>query len=127
MITVIKAGNYRFITTVDRLSVLSLDNKRNFFWEEQNEGIVLVYQSSEKKGHIVQAGKYRLYTVRGEPRLTLGGHLELLVGKGKWESFLLPSGLPTDLIYRKTIIPTNECISRSSNTEDVGIMHSIPA
>jgi hypothetical protein len=38
-------------------------------------------------------------------------HLELSIGKGQWQGYLLLTGLPTNKKRRNRIIPTKEVIS----------------
>jgi len=61
---------------------------------------------------MLSLGQFRLYDVKDEPKLTDLIHLELFVGGGLWQGYLLPTGLPTDKDKRNRIIPTDELITR---------------
>ena len=60
---------------------------------------------------ILSVGHYRLYKVANEPEISDQLHLELCVGQGIWQGYLLPTGLPTDEKKRNRIIPTREIIT----------------
>jgi hypothetical protein len=53
-----------------------------------------------------------MYLVKDEPNLSDLTHLELLVGEGVWQGYLLPIGLPNG-VKRRKIIPTKEIITTS--------------
>ena len=61
-------------------------------------------------------GKYRLYKVMDDPNLTDTWHLELAVGNGLWQGYLLPTGLPNNRKKRNRIIPTDELITKVRNS-----------
>ena len=54
-----------------------------------------------------------LYKVKDEPNFVDLFHLELLVGEGVWQGYLLPTGLPTAEKKRNRIIPAKEVITKS--------------
>lgn len=54
---------------------------------------------------------YRIYKVKNEPKLIDLLHLELSVGKNKWQGYLLLTGLPTKNKIRSRIVPSEEIIS----------------
>ena len=62
---------------------------------------------------VIASGKYRLYKVKDEPNFVDLFHLELLVGEGVWQGYLLPTGLPTAEKKRNRIIPAKEVITKS--------------
>lgn len=77
--------------------------------------ILVVSQNPHKTDHVLAVGKHRIYEVKDEPDLTDLIHLELLVGDGVWQGYLLPTGLPTNENKRNRIIPTLEIITKSIN------------
>lgn len=115
MIKLLKEGAYKLIETKGQTKILSLDNK-TYAWVNVAEiGEILV--ASHKKhqtDNILAIGKYRMYQVQDEPMLTDLVHLELLVGDGHWQGYLLTTGLPTTKDIRRRIIPTSEVITKTS-------------
>lgn len=115
MITLLQAGDYELIETKQQTKILILDGKKLFAWivaEGIGEVLVLSKKSHQVKA-LLAAGKYRLYRVKDEPELVDLEHLELLVGHGKWQGYLLPTGMPTNKDKRNRIIPTAECITKT--------------
>lgn len=114
MIKVLEEGFYELIETKHQTKILTLNKTKTFAWiNAGNIGEILVSShKSHKADAIVAVGKYRLYEVKDEPKITDLIHLELLVGQGKWQGYLLPTGLPTSNNLRNRIIPTNECITK---------------
>ncbi|MDO8269151.1 MAG: hypothetical protein Q7T54_00585 [Candidatus Levybacteria bacterium] len=118
MIQLILEGTYTLFDTKKNTKVLLLENskKRSFAWiDAQGIGEILV--ESEKvhqKNNILSIGKFRLYKVEDEPKFTDLEHLELFVGSGKWQGYLLPTGLPTIKDKRNRIIPTHERITNTA-------------
>ncbi|HRN95848.1 MAG TPA: hypothetical protein PLD54_00195 [Candidatus Levybacteria bacterium] len=115
MIQLVKKGRYSLIETKRQTKILTLDNKETFAWVSvTNIGEILVAShKSHKTDAILAIGNYRLYTVKDNPDFTDLLHLELLVGEGVWQGYLLPTGLPTDKKKRNRIIPTHEIITKS--------------
>lgn len=115
MITLISYGDYSLVETKNQTKLLVLDNSRIFAWiNASGIGEILVTSHTlHKKDTILAIGKYRMYDVRGEDDLTDLIHLELLVGSGKWQGYLLPTGLPNEEKKKNRIIPTDEIITRS--------------
>lgn len=116
MIKLIKEGRYILIETKNQTKILILDAKKTFAWVPVADiGEILI--ASHKKhaaDHILCVGKYRVYEVKGESKLTDLVHLELLVGEGMWQGYLLLTGLPTTAKNRNRIVPTNEIITKST-------------
>lgn len=115
MITVVKTGSFILTETKDQTKILTLDNKHTFAWVNvKNIGEILV---ASHKDHIADAilsvGNYRMYDVKDEPLLSDQLHLELAVGNGVWQGYLLPTGLPKGKKLRNRIIPTKEVITKS--------------
>lgn len=117
MIRLIKDGTYTLIETARHIKILNIDEDNVFAWiNAQGIGEILVTSYKvHKSDHILAMGKYRLYEVKNEPKLTDLLHLELFVGEGKWQGYLLTNGLPTDTSKRKRIIPTKEIITKMTH------------
>lgn len=117
MITLLQEGTYELIETKRSTKVLILDRKKYFAWiKAQGIGEILVAsQKTRSIGAVFAVGNYRLYQVTAEPELTDLVHLELMVGKGTWQGYLLPTGLPTMKDKRNRIIPTNQCITKTTH------------
>ncbi len=114
MITAIKSGHYQLIETKGQVKILTLDTNIFAWINVATIGELLVTSHRKHKtDNILAVGKYRLYDVKNEPKLTDLLHLELFVGDGKWQGYLLLTGLPTIHNQRKRIIPTPEVITRN--------------
>ncbi|MDQ5951859.1 MAG: hypothetical protein QG639_1140 [Patescibacteria group bacterium] len=113
MIAVIEKGSYTLLETKKQTKVLLLDHLAFAWIDAKNIGEILVTSHRKHPADCILAtGKYRLYKVTDEPKLTDLIHLELLVGEGKWQGYLLPTGLPDDNNKRNRIIPTSEIITK---------------
>lgn len=114
MIKLIQQGNYSLIETKGQIKILALDEKTVFAWVNLAEigEILVTSHNPHKTQHLLALGKYRLYLVDDEPKLTDLMHLELFVGHGQWQGYLLPKGLPTSEDKRHRIIPTEEVITK---------------
>jgi hypothetical protein len=97
--------------------ILDLDGQVEYSWiSTENVGEILVTVKRKiKANYLIVRGKYRLYEVKDEAGLTDLNHLELYVGEGHWQGFLLPTGLPGKIDIRNKIIPTSELITQTSN------------
>lgn len=114
MIKLLQEGSYTLTETKGQTKILVLDKKQTFAWvyvQEIGEILVTSYKS-HKTDHILSMGKYRLYEVDDEPQLTDLIHLELHVGNGTWQGYLLLTGLPSEKDKRSRIIPTEEIITK---------------
>ncbi len=114
MIKLIKDGDYRLIETRNLTKILFLDQKGIYAWVNA-EGIGEILVTSHKQhraDYTLALGKYRLYKIMNEPNLTDTWHLELSVGNGLWQGYLLLTGLPNGKKIRNRIIPTDEVITR---------------
>src|SRR5579863_3870775 len=99
MIQLIKNGTYKLIETKSMTKILYFDKngvKKVYAWINAAAiGEILVSSHNPHDvDYILALGKYRLYDVKDEPKLTGLVHLELLVGDGVWQGYLLPTGLP---------------------------------
>lgn len=113
MITVLERGTYRLIETRGQIKVFIFNNIKTYAWINAGEiGEILVTTHKHYNADCTLAtGNYRLYQVKSESDLTDQLHLELHVGEGEWQGYLLPAGLPTDIKKRNRIIPTKELIT----------------
>ncbi len=112
MIRLLESGKYSVFETGGHTRILEIVDKYNFAWIHTNVGEILVASQQEfKPKELVAEGNYRLYDVKNEPELTDLIHLELFVGEGKWQGYLLPTGFPEAKKKRSRIIPTNEIIT----------------
>lgn len=116
MIKLLKSGVYKIVETKNGTILLLLDDRACFAWIQVKEiGDILVHSKAvHRSTNDLSGGKYRLYDVKNETKLTDERHLELLVSKGKWQGYLLPTGLPTSKEKRKRVIATKEQITNAS-------------
>jgi hypothetical protein len=116
MIKVLDQGTYHLIETKGQTKILTLDKKKSFAWVNAADigEILVTSHKSHEVDHFLAVGKYRLYDVADEKHFTDLQHLELFVGEGVWQGYLLTSGLPDDEKKRNRIIPTKETITRAS-------------
>lgn len=116
MIRMIKEGKYKLLETKKQTKILILDKKELFAWiNVKNIGELLVSSYKEHSIDCILAlGRYRLYNVKDEKKLIDTHHLELCVGSGVWQGYLLPLGLPDEKSTRRRIIPTTEVITKPS-------------
>jgi len=115
MIRLLKQGDYSLIETKGLTKILTLSYKGIFAWVNAR-GIGEILVSSEKNfpaSYTLAQGKYRIYQVKDEDKLTDTIHLELFVGRGLWQGYLLITGLPTTEHRKSRILPTEEIITKS--------------
>ena len=115
MIKLVDSGIYELVQTVNQTKVLTLHGRKHYAWiNAQNIGEILVATKKLPKiSYIISSGKFRLYEVKDAPEFTDLFHLELLVGEGKWQGFILPTKLPTLADNKNRIIPTDELITKT--------------
>jgi len=112
MITLSRSGTYQLFETKHYHKILSLDDVVYAWVEAKSIGELLVMtHRAHKTDCLLATGDYHLYSVDEEPRLSDQLHLELEVGRGQWQGYLLLSGLPDDQKKRGRIIPTSEIIT----------------
>lgn len=120
MITLQRSGLYKLIETKANTKVLYIDTDVYAWVEPTNIGEILVFShNAHKTDCILSMGRYRLFVVKDEPKLSDHIHLELEVGEGHWQGYLLLSGLPDDNHKRGRIIPTHETISADPRYEHI--------
>lgn len=117
MIKLLQSGVYQLIQTHRHTKILTLNSKKTYAWIVAGTigEILVASHKMHEIDHILAMGKYRLYEVKEEKKFTDVQHLELLVGQGVWQGYLLPMGLPNEIKIRNRIIPTREIITRSQH------------
>lgn len=112
MIKLLTKGNYRIIGTKDHTTILYLENQ-GYHWNYVPQiGELLTFSKHpHKQSHLIVQGKFRIYEVQDEPKLVDLKHLELSVGQGAWQGYLLLTGLPHSKKLRSRILPTEERIT----------------
>lgn len=112
MIKVVKIGKYRLVETRHQYKILYMDNDVFVWLFVPGIGLVLeITDKPHKPDHLLASGSYRIYDVIDEPKFIDQKHMELFVGDGKWQGYLLLTGLPTAGHKRSRIIATDEVIS----------------
>lgn len=121
MIMLLTSGIYKLMETKDQTKILYLDDTVYAWVQAAGIGEILV---ASHKGHVTDTvlavGEYRLYDVRDETHYSTHEHLELEVGMGIWQGYLLLTGLPTRVKKRRRIIPTREVISDREHLDVLG-------
>lgn len=116
MIKLLEHGEYLLTETDGNAKMLSLSGIGVYAWiHAAGIGEILVISKKSPAGHMMAAGKYRIYSVKDENKLTDTIHLELFVGEGAWQGYLLITGLPKGEHKRARIVPTKEIITRSKS------------
>ncbi|OGM05065.1 hypothetical protein A2715_03630 [Candidatus Woesebacteria bacterium RIFCSPHIGHO2_01_FULL_39_32] len=113
MIKLLKKGKYSLVETRNDVKVLKL-GKITFVWiYTKTIGEILVAtHRNHKTDQKLAKGEYRIYNVKDEPKLVDQLHLELSIGEGDWQGYLLPTGFPKNKKTRSRIIPTNEIVTK---------------
>jgi len=113
MIKLLKKGKYSLVETRNDVKILKIDGKTFVWIFTKSIGEILV---ATHRGHRTDQklakGEYRIYDVKDEPKLVDQLHMELSIGEGDWQGYLLPTGFPKDRKTRIRIIPTNERITK---------------
>ena len=112
MIDLVKSGFYTLIETKSGVKILQLD-KDSYAWigPVGIGDILVVSRRSHKTDCVLATGEYRIYNVEDEPKYSDQPHLELCVGEGRWQGYLLFNGLPDDSRKRGRITATHENIT----------------
>lgn len=112
MITLIKSGEYKLIETKEDTKILYLENKMYAWVHPRSIGEILVVSHRQHRlDCTLSIGRYNLYDVKDEPKLTDLQHLELDVGHNTWQGYLLPTGIPSDKKKRARVIPTPQLVN----------------
>ena len=116
MLQLIQKGNYKLLETIRETKILSLDGKEKYAWIYAKDigEILVALHNPHQEDHVLTCGKYRIYKVKNDPKLTDTLHLELYIGEGQWQGYLLPTGFPTVAKTRTRIIPTQEIITKAA-------------
>lgn len=115
MIKLIEKGSYRIVVDGGMQRILYLGDRTYLWSHAKGIGELLSFSKrSHRTLYLLAIGKYRIYTVKDEPKYVDLRHLELLVGPRTWQGFLLLTGLPNEKKIRSRIVPTKEIISRAS-------------
>lgn len=113
MIKLIKKGTYRLVWSKDRQRILYLGDQGYLWAHAKSIGELLTFSKHpHMPSYMMAEGKYRIYSVKKEPKLVDLQHLELSIKPGVWQGFLLLTGLPTKTKLRSKIVPTEEVVRR---------------
>jgi len=113
MIKTIAKGDYRLIISSDNSKILFLGDQAYHWANAKGIGELLTFSKHEHKiQYILAEGKYKIFKVKDEPKLVDLEHLELSLGKGNWQGYLLLTGLPNKDKIRSRIIASKELISK---------------
>lgn len=112
MIKQIKRGTYRLVATKDHKRMLYLDGQGYQWAYAEHIGDLLAFSKHPHTfNYLLAVGAYAIYRVADEPKFVDLDHLELEVGQGKWQGYLLLTGLPTRSKIRSRIEATREVIT----------------
>ncbi len=124
MIGLYRSGFYKLIETKQHTKVLYLDHAVYAWIEPAKFGEILVVSHKPHKADcVLSLGHYFIYDVKDEPHVSDHVHLELDVGRGYWQGYLLLTGLPTDEKIRARIVPTHEVITGNATHEHIQDLH----
>ena len=113
MIKLIDKGRYALVETYSHTKILRL-GKSKYAWIDTSKGELLVKTKRAYRGSLtLSARQYRLYEVENERDLPNALHLELNTGNGKWQAYILPSGLPNESKPRAPMLPRARSITVS--------------
>lgn len=117
MIKLFRSGRYKLTETKHHIKVLELD-KAAYAWIEPPSvgGILVASRHAQRIDAMLSVGAYTIFEIEDEPELSDQLHLQLEVGIGMWQGYLLPTGLPNEKKIRCKIIPTQEVVEMSSNS-----------
>jgi hypothetical protein len=116
MIRLIDQGKYNLFETFEHTKILNVGDQ-HFAWINAGGDIGDILVATKRDFNpsaTISRGTYRLYDIKGEPKLTDLLHLELFIGDGKWQGYLLPKGLPNG-VKRHKIIATSEIITKTTH------------
>ena len=115
MITRIETGIYKLTETPHRMKLISLSRHGKYILTGlEGIGDILAITRRPHRVHaVLSTGAYHVYSVEAEPHLSDQLHLELEVGHGQWQGYLLPTGLPDGEKLRSRIIPTHEVVTEN--------------
>lgn len=112
MIKLLEKGIYRLIWSKDNQRILYLGDQCYLWSHAKGIGELLTFSKhTHKVSYTLAEGKYKIYSVKNEPKYIDLKHLELSVSPGVWQGYLLLTGLPTKNKIRSKIVPTEEVIN----------------
>jgi len=113
MIRLQTIGAYTLYQTKKSHTKMLKMGKGTYAWVDfENIGEILVDSRGDYTAECTLSdGEYRIYDIDEEPNLNDNTHLELQVGRNKWQGYLLLTGLPSKDRQRTRMIPTNEIIT----------------
>lgn len=117
MIKLAEQGTYKIVETWGETRLIVLNETNCFAWVYAGDEIGEILVATKKKfsdQYTLARGKYRLYEVDQENGLSKGEHLELYIGEGFWQGYILPTGFPKGRNVRNKIIPTRQIITEAS-------------
>jgi hypothetical protein len=118
MLKIVYRGEYILSETNDQLKILNLDNKLFGWVSSKGNGELFLYPHKNiPQSSILAMGKYRLYEVNEDKKFTDQPHLELSVGLGNWQAYLVPEGLPKKESMSR-IVPTSEVITKTNTCSE---------
>ncbi len=120
MLKIIQRGEYKLTETKEKTKIITLDDNESFAWiivADIGE-ISMMAGKLNKEIATLATGKYRLYEVEKDGKYSDQLHLELSLGLGNWQGYLLPEGLPDDETRKNRIIPTDEVITKTNNCSE---------
>lgn len=127
MITVTGRGWYHFLEKPKLLTAKQEDNVLILDKEDESGVIKTTYRFNPhyKKGEMsfvstssigidgkILSGRFRMYETTDEAQFADGTHLELCEGEGKWNCYVLPTGLPNEKELQKEYFSTNKCVTK---------------
>jgi hypothetical protein len=117
----VRSGKYVLLETKGNTKLIALEKIGTYAWVNALRiGEILIKARNRFKiESILSKGRYRLYDIKNEPKLTDLQHLELEVGDGAWQGYLLPNGIPVSSEKKHRIIPTSELVPVRSGKNSV--------
>ena len=117
MIRLLEHGDYLLTETTGSVKMLRLSGLGVYAWiYAAGIGEILVASGKNPTGHTLAIGKFLFYEVKDEAKLTDTIHLELFVGEGIWQGYLLITGLPKESHKRARIVPSKEIITKTGSS-----------
>jgi hypothetical protein len=113
-------GNYELFETTRGHRILALNGQRWFAWVEGQRGEILVHSDSDhEKDHTIQEGEFYLANFEDDPKFQDNPHLFLQKGD-EFQELIVPNGLPTEQDHQKTVVGTDETVSKDELTDHLG-------
>ncbi len=105
-----RKGQYELFETTQQHRILVLDGQDYYALVSTSQGQLLVLSDADhEKARMLHQGNYVLFTPHNEPNMRDDmDHLELQDGKSKYQTYILPHGLPTGRDKQKKIVETGD-------------------